>query len=202
MAVSNTIYLYEWQTGRRLVQDDSTPARELERVAWSPAGDRIVTGHGDGIVRVWDAATGELIWHKAPAAEAMPGSGSGQVSFVEFSSDGRRVIVAGDRVRPRPRSPWHRRDLRRGQRHDRCARSDEGFGEVAISPDGRMMFGDRVGSPDQRHGILVGIETETGRELWQTVLAKEEIWRQSLGRLGWAVAVPAGFECRGGGDAG
>ena len=30
-----------------------------------PAGDRIATGHDDGIVRVWDAATGKLIWHKA-----------------------------------------------------------------------------------------------------------------------------------------
>ena len=27
-------------------------------------GDRIVTGHSDGFVRVWDAATGKLIWHK------------------------------------------------------------------------------------------------------------------------------------------
>ena len=50
--------------GRRRHHDDSTPVGRVGAVAWSPSGDRIVTGNTDGFVRVWDAATGKLIWHK------------------------------------------------------------------------------------------------------------------------------------------
>jgi WD40 repeat protein len=67
-SVSNAIYLFDVQTGRRRLQDDSMPAREWRAAAWSPAGDRIVTAHDDGIVRVWDAATGRPIWYKPLAA--------------------------------------------------------------------------------------------------------------------------------------
>ena len=47
----------------------ATPRREYARRlpgvrSLVAVGDRIVTGHGDGFVRVWDAATGRLIWRK------------------------------------------------------------------------------------------------------------------------------------------
>ena len=39
----------------------------LSRRAWSATGDRLVTSHDDGFLRVWDAVTGRLIWHKLMA---------------------------------------------------------------------------------------------------------------------------------------
>ena len=64
MPIDNAIGLFEVSTGRRLHHDESTPVGYSLSAAWSPSGDRIVTGHNDGFVRVWDAATGKLIWHK------------------------------------------------------------------------------------------------------------------------------------------
>jgi WD40 repeat protein len=64
MPIDNAIGLFEVSTGRRLHHDRCTPVGGVASAAWSPAGDRVVIGHGDGFVRVWDSATGELIWHK------------------------------------------------------------------------------------------------------------------------------------------
>jgi WD40 repeat protein len=63
MPIGNAVALFEVATGRRLHHDASTPVWYIESAAWSPSSDRIVTGHHDGFVRVWDAATGRLIWH-------------------------------------------------------------------------------------------------------------------------------------------
>ena len=49
MPIDNTIGLFEVSTGRRLHHDESTPVGNVVSAAWSPSGDRIVTGHDDGI---------------------------------------------------------------------------------------------------------------------------------------------------------
>jgi WD40 repeat protein len=175
---SNTIYLYDVGTGRRLVQDDATPALGIERAAWSPAGDRIVTAHGDGIVRVWDAATGRLTWHRALAAEAKAPEGGSEVSFLAFPSDGHRVIATGfgyerDRKHHGIVAIYDAATgaLVRGAR-------DEGHGELTLSPDGRNLFG--IGAERDTHAMtLEAIETDTGRELWRTVVME---WKDYVGQ--------------------
>src|SRR5207302_8177890 len=53
---------------------------------YSPDGKQTVTAGGDGVTRIWDAATGKLLLdtlkHDAP------------VYFVTFSPDGKRVATA------------------------------------------------------------------------------------------------------------
>jgi WD40 repeat protein len=56
-------------------------------VAWSPDGERIATGDGDGVVYVWDATTGiEFYSFRAP----------GMVDIVDWSPDGTGLLVAGE----------------------------------------------------------------------------------------------------------
>jgi WD40 repeat protein len=63
---------------------------------FSPDGQRIVTGEGDGTIRVWDAATGE---------EEMTLKGhTGAVSCLAFSPDGQR-IVSGAHGKTEPGQP-------------------------------------------------------------------------------------------------
>ena len=58
-------------------------------MAFSPDGQRIVTGSGDGTAKVWDAASGrELLTLKGH---------SDRVASVAFSPDGQRIVTgSGD----------------------------------------------------------------------------------------------------------
>jgi WD40 repeat protein len=165
MANYNTIALFEVKTGKRLHHDDRTPEGELASSAWSPSGDRIVTGHGDGEVRMWDAATGNLLWHKVLAPVISSSGYSARPAFVGFSGDGRLVFAAGRRD-----DPVAYRDgivaiydaasgtLQRQSEHDEIR-----WG--ALAPDGRMavVATSNGGYDDAR---LLGIEVGTGRTRW------------------------------------
>jgi WD40 repeat protein len=100
MAIQNGLGIFDVQTGRRWHHDERTPEGELKSAAWSATGGRIVTGHGDGKIRVGEATTGKLLWQKplAPAI-GLHGSNAGP-AFVAFSEDGRRVVKAGRRDDP------------------------------------------------------------------------------------------------------
>ena len=56
-----------------------------------------MTGHRDGLVRVWEAKTGALLWSKVLSPELTPLGQMVEPHFVTFSRDGRRVIAAGGR---------------------------------------------------------------------------------------------------------
>ena len=100
MPIQNTLALFDVRTGRRLHHDERMPEGSLASAAWSPAGDRIVTGHADGQVRVWEARNSELIWHKLLARVISRSGWNANPAFVTFSRDGRRVVVAGRRDDP------------------------------------------------------------------------------------------------------
>ncbi len=147
-------------------------------VAWRGTGSVGKTAHGDGIVRVWDAATGKQTWQRTLAAEAKAPERGSQVRFLAFSSDGRRVIATGegyegDRKHHGIVAIYDAATgaLVRGAR-------DEGHGELTLSPDGRILFG--VGADRDTHAMtLEAIETDTGRELWRTVVME---WKDYVGQ--------------------
>jgi WD40 repeat protein/beta-lactamase regulating signal transducer with metallopeptidase domain len=96
-ATGTTVALFDVRAGRRIGHVESAPASEPESSAWSPSGDRVVTGHRDGLVRVWEAKTGELLWSKPLSRDLTPLGQVVEPNFVTFSRDGRRVIAAGGR---------------------------------------------------------------------------------------------------------
>jgi WD40 repeat protein len=163
--IDNTIGLFEVSSGRRLHHDASTPVGSIVSAAWSPSGDRIVIGHGDGFVRVWDAATGKLIWHKLLAPVINRSGWNNSAAFVSFSRDGKLVVAAGRRLDP--------------VKHDNGlvviyeAADGRTVREVpqkeirwaALEPDGRMLVvATSNGSRDDTH--MIGVEVSTGRIRW------------------------------------
>jgi WD40 repeat protein len=100
MPIANTVGLFEVATGRRLHHDESTPVGGVAAAAWSPAGDRIVTAHDDGLVRAWDATTGKLVWHKLLAPVISRTGWNAKAAFLSFARGGKLVVAAGRRDDP------------------------------------------------------------------------------------------------------
>jgi WD40 repeat protein len=165
MPILNAIALFEVSTGRRQRHGESTPAGYVESAAWSPAGDRIVTGHSDGGVRVWDVGSGALIWHKLLAPVISRLGWFANPAFVRFSHDGKVVIAAGrrddalkhvngivaiyDAVSGRTAREVSQHEIRRG----------------ALAPDGRMLVvATSSGGALDTH--LIGVEVGNGRTRW------------------------------------
>jgi WD40 repeat protein len=164
LPVDRAIHVFEVRSGRRRLQGEVVPAGRLQSAAWSPSGDRIATGHGDGLVRVWDAATGRLIWHRR-LTPALPATvGVGLPILMAFTVDGRRLIAAGQRYDPIAN--------RNGLVTVYEAASgtlvreipQPSFYGAALAPDGRII----VLNTGQGHSTphLLGVEPETGRERW------------------------------------
>jgi len=63
----------------------------FESATFSPDGKRILAAHWDGIIRVWDAETGEVLFRSSERYHF------GMHHFVVFSPDGKRIIATGHR---------------------------------------------------------------------------------------------------------
>ncbi|MFN0196372.1 MAG: WD40 repeat domain-containing protein [Planctomycetaceae bacterium] len=101
VATNNAIGLFDVQTGKRLHHDARTPEGGVTAAVWSPNGERVATSHVDDLTRVWDAKSGDLIWHQLLAPEIRLGDHNA-IQFLTFTRDGSRVIVAGKRKRDDP----------------------------------------------------------------------------------------------------
>jgi len=158
LPMDNTIALFEVSTGRRLRHDASTPVGTVITAAWSPAADRVVTLHGDGLVRVWDASTGKLRYHKLLAHHIA-------ASFVSFSSDGKLLVAGGRADDPGnfDKGMAVVYEAASGRTVREVAQNDIRWG--ALAPDARMLVlvaSDT--SPDNTR--VIGIEVESGRTRW------------------------------------
>jgi WD40 repeat protein len=164
LPIGHAIHVFEARSGRRWLQGEEVPAGRLQSAAWSPSGDRIATGHGDGTVRVWDAATGRHVWHRR-LTPALPATvGVGLPIFMAIPVDGRRVIAAGQRYDPIT------------NRNGIVAVYDAASGTLvreipqpsfygaALAPDGRIIVLNTGQGRSTPH--LLGIEPETGRDRW------------------------------------
>ena len=118
----------------------NVPRLGAQAVAFSPDGQRIVTGGGDlfsrhvGYAEVWDAQTGQEIL-------ALQGH-TDLVMSVAFSPDGRRIVTGsrGDKHKQSGTSGeakvW---DAQTGQELLALKGFNEGVSSVAFSPDGRRI---------------------------------------------------------------
>jgi WD40 repeat protein/serine/threonine protein kinase len=80
------IFLYDLATGEKIIEAPQFRA-VINCMTYSPDGETLVIGYGDGNVRLWDPATGEIV-----------GSLSGHSSSVTslaFSPDGTQLVSGG-----------------------------------------------------------------------------------------------------------
>ena len=124
-----------------------------------------MTGHADGEIRVWQTATGKLVWHKLLAPVKSPTGLIARPSFVTFSGDSRKIVAAG------------RRDDPVGYDDGIIAVYDAETGttiheyyrqevlQAALAADDRMIV---IGTshPHGNDSHLAGIELATGRTRW------------------------------------
>jgi WD40 repeat protein len=68
------------------------PAMKISAVAFSPDGKRLVTGSGDGLVRIWDLAASPEKRTTMPYLDDI----RGMQRLVAVSADGQRFATAGD----------------------------------------------------------------------------------------------------------
>ena len=124
------------------------PAYGVKSVAFSSDGTRIVSGGGDGIIRLWDASTGKQI------GEPFTGH-SEDVNSVAFSPDGVMIVSGGD---DRTIRLW---DASTGQQIAIFLTSYRVF-SVSFSPDGTRVVGGE-GAPDI--GAISLWDANTGEQI-------------------------------------
>jgi WD40 repeat protein/class 3 adenylate cyclase/tRNA A-37 threonylcarbamoyl transferase component Bud32 len=114
-------------------------------VAFSPDGQRIATGSGDGMAKVWEAASGkELLTLKGHR---------GYVWSVAFSPDGQRIVTGSEDATAKV---W---ESASGRELITLTGSSDPIWSVAFSPDGKRVV---AGSKD---GTAKVWEAATGRRL-------------------------------------
>ncbi len=116
-------------------------------VAFSPDGQRLLTGSNDGRARVWSAETGQAL--------ARPLRHEGVVNAVAFSPDGRCVLTGSSDGTARL---W---DVQTGQVLAQPLRHEGAVNAVAFSPDGRRVL---TGSYDKTVRLW---SAETGQTIGQ-----------------------------------
>ncbi|MHC1762876.1 MAG: protein kinase [Verrucomicrobiia bacterium] len=157
---------FEWTFWRRHLHLEAQALRAhtepVLAVAYSPNGQRIVTGSADKTAKVWDAATGKVL---------LPLRHDGPVRSVAFSSDGRRILTGG----------WDRKAKLWDSASGEQLRTFDGHTHqilsVAFSPDGqRIVTGSRDQTAkvwDAESGILLRTLEGHGGVVWSVAFSPD-----------------------------
>jgi WD40 repeat protein len=86
-SADSTLQLWDWRNTRPLRANTAAFSGGFTSLAWSPDGTQLVTGGDDGVVRAWDAASGE-------PRLALRGHTS-IVNAVDWSANGRWLASGG-----------------------------------------------------------------------------------------------------------
>jgi WD40 repeat protein len=97
----------------------------VSAVLFSPDGKELLSGSGDGLIRVWDAETGKELRRL--------GGHKGGVLSLSLARDGRTLASGGA---DRAARLW---DLRAGKELRLLRRESGDIAAVALSPDGRLL---------------------------------------------------------------
>lgn len=91
----NMVQVWDLTTGEKIGREMPHPGDWLGlfSVAFSPDGQRILTGHKDGRARLWDWKTGQVV--------GTPMMHPDEVSDAQFTLDGRHVVTIGRHASPR-----------------------------------------------------------------------------------------------------
>ncbi|KIJ52117.1 hypothetical protein M422DRAFT_243711, partial [Sphaerobolus stellatus SS14] len=84
-AVGNDLYILNATSGKLTVELLKDHTENVRSVAFSPDGQRIVSGSGDKTIQIWDAHTGTLIGDPLTGHTSL-------VCSVAFSPDGQRIV--------------------------------------------------------------------------------------------------------------
>src|SRR5262249_14429682 len=131
--------------------------RRAPGVAFSPDGGALATGCEDGIVRLWDPATG-VCRAELPGHDRV-------VNHVAFSPDGSRLASAGDDHTVRV---W---DVAAGKGPRVLRGHTEALQDVGFSPDGRHLAS--CGADGTARVWDLGAEPPAAREF---VVARPGLW--------------------------
>ena len=130
MPIDNTIGLFEVSTGRRLHHDESTPVGDVVSAAWSPSGDRLVTGHADWIRAGLGRRDRQADLAQAPGTRHQP-------ERLERPA-GVRELLTRRQARRRGRAPGRSGEVRQ---RDRCDLRGRQWPDGARGPSERDPLG-------------------------------------------------------------
>ena len=110
---------------------------DIESVAFSPDGKRVVSGASDGVIKVWDTATGKELITVQPHLDGLYGISVRQVAF---SPDGHQIVSCGDDRKVKLWNADTGQSLKTMEGHTGSVTG------IAFSPDGTKIVS---GSPDR-----------------------------------------------------
>ncbi len=179
------VYLWDTATGKMIRQIEvvgdagtrcakAEPKRisEINHFDFSPDGKSLTTAGGDGVLRVWDVATGKELRRLDTSA---------WIYAFAFSPDGKTLASVGDGNTVRLWDASTGKEMREHPSHR------NGFVDLTLSPDGRTLAS--VGGNFRSWGVDQDAEVRlwdmsTGRQLHRLTAARGDVYAPRFSRDG------------------
>ena len=171
---TNTVKLWETATGREL-RNLSTGGQNTSSFsplfAFSPDNRLLAVSGGNNSIKVWEVVSGREVQTLTGGQTSFMGTLG--VSFLTFSSDGKKLVSISDAIRVWETSGW--REVATVKNSDvNPSGFSGGGGGVALSPDGTQLA--RVAA-----GQIKFIDLASGREARSVSLPDEKLLTEELG---------------------